>query len=105
LIPNFKGGVSDRIATVSPKSLTAADREWREAVASWEAYWGTQPFTSGPVYIGAVVMLIFFVSLAFIWKNKLSIPLMLVTILAILLAWGRKFHAFNKLFHRLYSTI
>jgi len=89
LIPNFKGGVSDRIATVSPKSLTAADREWREAVASWEAYWGTQPFTSGPVYIGAVVMLIFFVSLAFIWKNKLSIPLMLVTILAILLAWGR----------------
>jgi hypothetical protein len=98
LIPNFKGGVSDRIATVSPKSLTAADREWREAVASWEAYWGTQPFTSGPVYIGAVVMLIFFVSLAFIWKNKLSIPLMLVTILAILLAWGRNFIPLTNFF-------
>jgi hypothetical protein len=98
LIPNFKGGVSDRIATVSPKSLTAADREWREAVASWEAYWGTQPFTSGPVYIGAVVMLIFFVSLAFIWKNKLSIPLMLVTILAILLAWGRNFMPLTNFF-------
>lgn len=98
LIPNFKGGVSDRIATVSPKSLTAADREWREAVASLEAYWGTQPFTSGPVYIGAVVMLIFFVSLAFIWKNKLSIPLMLVTILAILLAWGRNFMPLTNFF-------
>ncbi|MGB4233513.1 MAG: hypothetical protein WBJ71_03795, partial [Bacteroidales bacterium] len=98
LIPNFKGGVSDRIATVSPKSLTAADREWREDVASWEAYWGTQPFTSGPVYIGAVVMLIFFVSLAFIWKNKLSIPLMLVTILAILLAWGRNFMPLTNFF-------
>jgi len=59
LIPNYKGGVSDRIATVAPNSLSAADRQWKDTVGSWEAYWGNQPFTSGPVYAGAVVMLLF----------------------------------------------
>jgi hypothetical protein len=98
LIPNFKGGVSDRIATVAPNSLSAADRQWKETVGSWEAYWGDQPFTSGPVYVGAVIMFLFFISLAFIWKNKLSIPLILVTILAIMLAWGRNFMPLTNFF-------
>lgn len=98
LIPNFKGGVSDRIATVAPNSLSAADRQWKDVVGSWEAYWGNQPFTSGPVYAGAVVMLLFFISLAFIWKNKISIPLILVTILAIMLAWGRNFMPLTNFF-------
>lgn len=89
LIPNLKGGVSQGIGE-TPKALEKVDPNFRENISKSSAYWGEKPFTSGPVYIGAFVMMLFIFSL-FLMKSWHIWSLVLVTILAILLAWGRHF--------------
>ncbi len=61
---------------------------------SFPAYWGPQPNTSGPVYFGAIVMVVFMFGLFFYngWHKGWIIA---ATILGILMAWGKNFSAFN----------
>ncbi len=61
------------------------------------AYWGPQPMTSGPVYIGAVIIFIFIMSL-FLVRGALFWSMISVTILALLLAWGKNLMFFSDLF-------
>lgn len=95
LIPNVKGGSSgylgqnDKIKSVPP--------EYQQVVASQNHYWGDQPFTEGPVYAGAFIMTLFILSL-FILKTRLRWALLAVTILSILLAWGKNFMDFTNFF-------
>lgn len=58
------------------------------------SYWGGQPTTSGPVYLGAIICLLFIFGLVYIesWHKWWIIA---ATILGILLAWGSNFEAFN----------
>ena len=58
LIPNFKGGASDAIGRADKEALKQVQPEMREQIAQSNAYFGEQPFTSGPVYIGSIVILL-----------------------------------------------
>jgi len=60
-------------------------------------YWGTQPFTSGPVYVGALIFFLFIFGLIVV-RGKLKWWLLTITILSILLAWGHNFMWFTDLF-------
>lgn len=103
LIPDYKGGASG--GTLSATSHTAKKLQ-EMGVPNVEnvmkdfrlpLYWGTQPFTSGPVYIGAIACLLFVLGL-FIVKGRYKWWLLSITILSVLLAWGRNFMPFTEFF-------
>ena len=96
LIPNAKGGASAYIGKQNP-ALEKADRQYRDSVAQSNAYWGDQPGTSGPVYVGAVVVFLFVLG-AFTVKGKLKWALLFATLLSILLSWGKNFMGFTNFF-------
>lgn len=101
LIPNFYGGASG--------SNLGQDSEVYKAMKSHGAqvgktvqtatYWGDMPFTSGPVYFGALVCFLFVLGM-FVIKSPIKWWIFGVTVFFILLSWGRNFMAFNEfLFH------
>ena len=61
------------------------------------SYWGSQRLVSGPVYIGAVIVLLFLLSLPFV-SDKMKWFLFVVTVIAIMLAWGKNYMWFTDLF-------
>ncbi len=95
LIPNVKGGASGVIG--QQKALAKADPAYRNSIAGQNAYWGDQPGTSGPVYVGAFVIFLFVLGL-FIVKSKFKWVLLAVTVLSILLAWGKNWMGFTDFF-------
>lgn len=97
LIPNFKGGASSAIANTDKDALKAVDPQLREQVAGSDAYFGDQGGTSGPVYIGAIVIFLAFLGL-FIVDHTLKWPLLIATVLCMLLAWGKFFMGFSSFF-------
>lgn len=94
LIPNFKGGASYTELSTNSESYKAMinnnipKRQAEDAIGFMPTYWGTQPFTSGPVYIGAIVMFLFVFGL-FVIKGNLKWWLLAGAILSIMLAWGK----------------
>jgi len=97
LIPNFKGGPSGAIGNVDKDALKVVDGQMREQVGGSSAYFGTQPFTSGPVYIGAIVMLLAFLGL-FIIDHPIKWALFAATLLSIALSWGKNFMGLTSVF-------
>ncbi len=96
LIPNAKGGASAYIGRQNP-ALEKADRQFRDSIAQSNAYWGDQPGTSGPVYVGAIVVFLFVLG-ALTVKGKLKWALLIATLLSILLSWGKNFMGFTNFF-------
>jgi hypothetical protein len=101
LIPNFKGGASYGSFGVNSKSYDLIKQNQgtakaRKALASLPSYWGQQQFTSGPFYVGAGVFFLFILGL-FIVKGKIKWWLLTITILSILISWGRHFPWFTNL--------
>ena len=96
LIPNAKGGASAYIGKQNP-ALDKADRQFRESIAQSNAYWGDQPGTSGPVYVGAIVVFLFVLG-ALTVKGRLKWALLIATLLSILLSWGKNFMGFTNFF-------
>lgn len=96
MIPNVKGGASAYIGNDNP-ALQEADSRFRSMIAQNNAYWGDQPGTSGPVYVGAIVCFLFILGL-FVVKGKLKWVLLAATILSILLSWGKNFMGFTDFF-------
>lgn len=101
MIPNFNGGASS--GAVNPdKSETiallkkAGQGNLRETAKHLPMYWGPQPFTAGPMYMGAITIFLFFLGLC-LYKGREKWWLLIATILAILLAVGSHFMAFTKL--------
>ena len=78
-------------------ALEKADVRFRQNIAQSNAYWGDQPGTSGPVYVGAIVVF-FFVLGALTVKGKLKWALLVATVLSILLSWGKNFMGFTNFF-------
>ncbi len=97
LIPDFKGGASSAIGQAYPDALKKINPDYREAVANNNAYFGDQPFTSGPVYIGAILIFLCFLGM-FIVKNPIKWPLFFATILTIALGWGSNFMSLTNFF-------
>ena len=96
LIPNAKGGASAYIGRQNP-ALEKADRQFKDSIAQSNAYWGDQPGTSGPVYVGAIVVFLFVLG-ALTVKGKLKWALLTATLLSILLSWGKNFMGFTNFF-------
>lgn len=96
MIPNVKGGASAYIGNNNP-ALDKCDPRLRSTVAQQNAYWGDQPGTSGPVYVGAIVCFLFVLGL-FIVKGKYKWILLAATVLSILLSWGKNFMGFTDFF-------
>lgn len=96
LIPNVKGGASGYIGKQNP-ALDKADRQYRDNIAQSNAYWGDQPGTSGPVYVGAIIVFLFVFG-ALTVKGELKWALLSATLLSILLSWGKNFMWFTDFF-------
>ena len=96
LIPNAKGGASAYIGKQHP-ALENVDRQFKDSIAQSNAYWGDQPGTSGPVYVGAIVVFLFILG-ALTVKGNLKWALLIATLLSILLSWGKNFMGFTNFF-------
>jgi len=97
LIPNFKGGASQPFDRNSETVKTLRRNNAGQYTQGILQYWGTQPSTSGPVYIGAIIFLLFIMGLVLI-KGPLKWWLLIATILSIMLAWGKNFMFMTNLF-------
>ena len=96
LVPNAKGGASVPLV----QNKTAMEHANNDYIGIYEQigqYWGNQPMTAGPVYVGAFVLMLFVLGLIIV-KGPLKWALLAVTILSILLSWGRNFMPFTDFF-------
>ncbi|MDO5523704.1 MAG: YfhO family protein [Bacteroidia bacterium] len=96
LVPNTKGGASVPISE-NAKAMEKARPEYRELYRQIGQYWGEQPGTSGPVYVGAFVLTLFVLGL-FIVKGPMKWALLAGTIFSILLSWGKNFMPLTDFF-------
>ena len=96
LIPNTKGGASMPLS-MSETAMKHADENYVSIYNQIGQYWGEQPGTSGPVYVGAFVMLLFILGL-FIVKGPVKWALLAATVLSVLLSWGKNFMGFTDFF-------
>ena len=96
LVPNVKGGASVPLAA-NEKAMEKANPMYRSIYSQLGQYWGEQPGTSGPVYVGAFVMFLFVLAL-FIVKGPMKWALLAATVLSILLSWGKNFMGFTDFF-------
>ena len=96
LVPNTKGGASMPL-TESNTAMEKANPEFNMIYQQMGQYWGEQPGTQGPVYVGAFVLMLFVLGL-FIVKGPMKWALLAATVLSILLSWGKNFMPFTDLF-------
>jgi putative membrane protein len=100
LVPDAKGGASVPLSQNSTAMAKANPEVQNMLPQLYEAvpqYFGTQPGTSGPVYVGAFVLFLFVLGL-FIVKTPLKWALLAATILSVLLSWGHNFMGFTNFF-------
>ena len=96
LVPNAKGGAS--VPMIYNKTVQEnADPMYESIYQQLGQYWGNQPGTSGPVYVGAFVLMLFVLGL-FIVKGPMKWALFGATILSVLLSWGRNFMPMTDFF-------
>ena len=87
LVPNFKGGASAALSQ-SETAMSKANPMYSSLYGSLTQYFGTQPMTSGPVYVGAFVLFLFVLG-CFIVKGPLKWALIGATFFSIVLSWGK----------------
>jgi len=97
LIPNYKGGSSHMFDRNSETYKAFSRNNNQTAFKEFQKYWGTQPGTEGPHYVGAIVFFLFVLGLILI-KGPEKWWLLAATILSIMLAWGKNFMPFSNLF-------
>lgn len=107
LIPNVKGGATIKPVAGETQLLSLADTdkandlslspEELQFLAQFPQYFGDQPMTNGPVYVGAFVLLLAILAL-FTVNSPMKWALFGVSVLAILLSWGHNFEAFTDFF-------
>lgn len=96
LVPNTKGGASVPLVE-SETAMKHADPNFAPIYQQLGQYWGEQPGTQGPVYVGAFVLMLFILGL-FIVKGPMKWALLAATVLSILLAWGKNLMPFTNFF-------
>lgn len=101
MIPNLYGGASG--TAVDPDSKTYDEirslygQNASRVAQNFPTYWGDQPFTSGPVYVGAIICFLFILGLQIV-KGPLKWGLLAATLLTMMLSWGRHFPFLTDLF-------
>ena len=96
LVPNTKRGASMSLSQ-SEKAMEHAQSDFMPIYQQLGQYWGEQPGTSGPVYVGAFVLMLFILGLLIV-KGPMKWALLAATILSILLSWGKNFMGFTDFF-------
>jgi len=103
MIPNFMGASSQSNVGTNSKIYQelidngVSKKYSADFCKNVPTYWGTQPFTSGPVYVGAIICFLFVLGL-FIVKGPYKWALLMATLFSILLSWGRNFMPLTELF-------
>ena len=96
LVPNYKGGASVPLAQ-SETAMEKADPRYAGLYRSLTQYFGEQPMTAGPVYVGAFVLFLFLLG-CFVVRGPLKWALVAATVLSILLSWGKNMMWLTDLF-------
>ncbi len=96
LVPNTKGGASMPL-TANSTAMAKADSRYMPVYQQLGQYWGEQPGTSGPVYVGAFVCMLFVLCLLIV-RDPICWSLLLATMLSVALAWGKNFMGLTDFF-------
>ena len=96
LVPNYKGGASVPLS-MSETAMEKANPRYAGLYNSLTQYFGTQPMTAGPVYVGAFVLFLFLMG-CFVVKGPLKWALLSGTVFSILLSWGKNMMWLTDLF-------
>lgn len=96
LVPNYKGGASVPLSQ-STTAMQKANPMYSGLYGSLTQYFGTQPMTAGPVYVGAFVLFLFLLG-CFVVKGPLKWALLGGTVFSILLSWGKNLMGLTDLF-------
>ena len=100
LIPNFNGGSSSGALDMDSETgkllKRAGQPNLRQTLKSMPLYWGPQPFTAGPMYMGAITVFLFVLGLCLV-KGREKWWMVVATVIAVMLAWGNHFMWFTKL--------
>ncbi len=103
LVPEYMGGCSgydlgkNSKLEKELKSMGVPANSARAYCSASPVYWGEKQFTSGPVYVGAVICFLFILGLIVV-KGVYKWTLLAATCFSILLAWGHNFEWFSRLF-------
>ena len=100
LIPNFNGGASSGELSMDSQTAQLLKRagqpNLKQTMKHMPLYWGPQPFTAGPMYMGAITIFLFVLGLI-LCKGREKWWLVTATVIAVFLAWGNHFMWFTKL--------
>jgi hypothetical protein len=99
MVPNVYGGASQLLGEDAKLIQTLNDKGvpqqlGNQLYGAFPAYWGPQPSTSGPVYLGAVLCFLFIMGMLLI-KGPYKWWILGATILAIMMSWGKNLAGFN----------
>ena len=97
LIPNYKGGSSKPFDRDSETVKVLRQNNAADYTTQMMKYWGSQPGTDGPHYMGAIVIFLFVLGL-FVVKGREKWWLLAATVLSVMLSWGKNFMPFTNLF-------
>ncbi len=101
MIPNYNGGASAGPLPMDSETVQllrqAGQPNLQQVRKHLPTYWGPQPFTAGPMYMGAVTVFLFILGLMY-WKGREKWWAVAASLLAVLLALGSHFLWFTKLF-------
>ena len=97
LVPNYKGGSSSDLLSESRAAMSESNPRYSQLYNSFPQYFGTQPWTAGPVYVGAFILTLFVVA-CFVVRGPLKWALVVGTLFSLLLSWGKNFMPLTNLF-------
>lgn len=96
IVPNVKGGTTGMVKS-DRSLLDKAPRQYRETIGNMNQYWGNQPFSGGPNYLGIIFVFLFVLG-AFLLPGRLKLAALIPVILFFFLSMGGSFPAFTNLF-------
>ena len=100
LIPNFNGGTSSGELPLDSETgellKRAGQPNLKQTMKHLPLYWGPQPFTAGPMYMGAITIFLFILGLV-LCKGREKWWLVAAVIISVFLAWGNHFMWFTRL--------
>lgn len=96
LVPNYQGGASVPLAQ-NETAMAKANPLYSSLYGSLTQYFGDQPMTAGPVYVGAFVLFLFILG-CFLVKGPMKWALLGATVFSVLLSWGRNFMPLTDFF-------
>lgn len=97
LVPNVKGGSSSAVLSQSKEAMEKANPMYGSVYSQFPQYFGDQPWTAGPVYVGAFVLFLFVLG-CFIVKGPLKWALLGATVFSVLLSWGKNLMGLTDFF-------